>query len=206
MIDANRIQQNPFVVSICGPSGAGKSQLAKATVRELGDHVAARVPVDFFFVPRPREMPLDLFLVQPLRYDWSLLGDRFACPCGAVTSTPDADFELFLRRANEGGQSFTIRPVMICDGMEPYPGSDLVVRLDAAPEVRWGRIAERDRRWGTRVHARLDHLEATWQVASRHISFAAVLDGTVSLATTVRVLASMIRERYPMTRTALSDG
>lgn len=193
MIDGKRAQQNLLVVSICGPSNAGKSQLAKAVVQELGDEVAARIPVDYFFRPRPESVPRETFLAQPLIWDWPLVADRLTLPIGTMTSTPDADFDAFIRRKDEGGLLFPIRPVMICDAMAAYPGSRLVVMLDVPDDVRRARLEERDRRWGTVVADRWQHLEATWRHASDGLIPDVVLDGTAPLATTAAILGQEIR-------------
>lgn len=193
MIDANRNALNPLVVSICGPSNAGKSQLAKATAVLLGETVASRVPVDYFVVPRDQGESLAEFHARPMRWDWPLLSRRLALPMGTRTSTPDADFETFRRRGDVGGLPFAIRPVMLCDAMEPFPGSDLVVELDVPREERQRRIVERDARWGTRVADRIVHLDATWREASADVRPDLTLDGTLPLSRLAAELAGTIR-------------
>lgn len=194
MIDPNEPRQNPLVVSICGPSNAGKSQLAKATAAGLGDAVASRVPVDYFFIPRKPDVPLDIFFTRPMRWDWELLRRRLALPLGTGTSTPDADFDAFFRRADDGGVPFHIRPVMLADAMEPFPGSDMVVLLNVQNHVRRQRILERDQRWGTRVAERLTHLDATWNRVSGTISPDLVMDGTRPLPDLATELTEAIRQ------------
>lgn len=162
MPSGRRIPPQPRVVTICGPAGAGKSMLAKAVAAALGDGIAARVPADYFFVPRDADEPLSCFLSRPLQWDWALLRERLCLPAGSISSTPDADFERFVRRADTGGLPLPIRPVMIVDAMAPFQASDLVVRLDARAAVRRARVVERDVRWGTRVIERWAHLEASW--------------------------------------------
>ena len=152
----------PLIVSIVGPSGAGKSQLAKLTQSMLGDDLASRIPTDYFFMPRPANMPLTTFLEQPLRYDWELLRTRLRLPIGTPVETPDADFKVFTRVSDAGGRPFTIRPVMITDAMAACPDAGLVVVLDVPAVVRRDRIAARDIRWGTNVLANWKHLETTW--------------------------------------------
>lgn len=192
MIDAKPEQQNPFVVSLCGPSNAGKSQLAKAAAAQLGPEIASRVPVDYFFVPRPETVSLEVYFSHPLRWDWGLLRERLALPVGTETSTPDVDFVAFKRRADKGGLPLTIRPVMICDAMGPYPQSDLVVLLEVPDEVRRSRVEERDRRWGTVVADRWQHLEDTWRATSKELIPDLVLDGTVPLTTLASNLSQTI--------------
>lgn len=171
----------PLVVSICGPSSAGKSQLARATGEVLGAIVASRIPVDYFLVPRSPDSTLEAYYSGALQWDWPLLRSRLALPLGTVTATPDVDFTTFRRNDELGGLPFTIRPVMICDAMAPYPDSDLVVLLDVPADVRWRRIVERDQRWGTSVAMRWMHLEHTWRDAWQTLSPDLVLDGTIPL-------------------------
>lgn len=109
----------PLIVSIVGPSGAGKSQLAKLTQSVLGDDIAARIPTDYFFIPRPAHIPLDAFLKRPLRYDWELLRSLLRQPIGTPEETPDVDFTGFIRISDLGGRPFTVRPAMITDAMAP---------------------------------------------------------------------------------------
>ena len=85
-----------------GSAAAGKSSLAKA-VASLAPDVAARVPVDWFFVPRTPEQSLDDFRSQPLRYAWALLDAALAAEDPACRSTPRSDFTEFRRAAENGG-------------------------------------------------------------------------------------------------------
>jgi uridine kinase len=185
------IPGKPLVVTIVGAAGAGKSVLAKAVANALGDHVAARVPADYFFVPRALDESLATFLARPLAWDWPLLAQRLALPFGSVTSTPDVDFDAFLRRAGTGGIPLPIRPVMLVDAMGPYPEADVIVRLDVPAEVRRQRIVMRDERWGTRVQDRWAHLEATWQATTLGVPDL-VLDGTRPLERNARAVLSIL--------------
>ena len=193
------IPGNRYLVTIFGAAGAGKSVLAKAVADTLGNEVAARVPVDYFFLPCGAGEPLERYLARPLEWDWELLGERLALPPGAETTTPDADFGTFTRLSDTGGRPMPIRPVMILDAMAPFPNADLLVRLDVPDAVRRQRIVERDVRWGTRVQDRWDHLEATWR-AVRPGTPHLVIDGTRSLDDNVATLVGMIREIAGMDR------
>lgn len=184
-----------FVVSICGPSNAGKSQLAKATVQVLGATIASRIPVDYFLVPHSPESSPEAYFSAPMRWDWPLLLSRLALPAGTVTSTPDMDFNTFRRNGDFGGLPFTIRPVMICDAMAPYPESDLVVLLDVPADVRQRRIVERDQRWGTSVAGRWKHLEHAWWDTLQTLTPDLVLEGTRPLDVLAQRLGKVIGKR-----------
>jgi uridine kinase len=196
MISAMPELRRPLVVAIFGPSGSGKSQVAKTLAEMLGEEVASRVPTDYFLVPRPNGMPFDAYLAQPHAYDWPLIGERLALPPGTATSTPDFDFDAFTRRAPAGGLGFVVRPVMILDAMEPCPQADLRVLLTVPETVRRGRIAARDRRWGTTVIDRWNLLQATWDaVAARAIAPDLVLEAVEPIGTTAGRIAEVVRAR-----------
>ena len=183
------------VVTIYGPAGAGKSQVAKAVAAALGEEVAARVPTDYFLVPRSEGMALAEYHGRSLGWDWALLAARLALPLGTATSTPDVDFEAFVRRAPTGGLAFTVRPVMIVDAMAPFPGANLRVLLEAPDDVRRARIVDRDRRWGTTVSDRWEHLQATWAAARDGVAPDLVLDATRPIADTAARIAEVVRRR-----------
>lgn len=185
---------SPLVVSIVGPSGAGKSQLARLAQSVLGDNIAARIPTDDFFVPRPAHIPLSDFLRRPLQYDWALLQSVTRQPIGTPVETPDADFAGFIRISDSGGRPFTIRPVMITDAMARFPGADLLVVLDVPAGIRCDRIAARDVRWGTHVLPRWAHLETTWRAGRAALPAPDLtLDGTRPLELNAKALADLIR-------------
>lgn len=188
------IPPQPRVVTICGPAGSGKSVLAKAVAAALGDGIAARVPTDYFLFLRDLDEPLEQFLSRPLRWDWPLMEERFRLPVGTMSSTPDVDFDRFLRCADTGGLPLPIRPVMIVDAMAPFPGAELVLRLDVPAEARRGRIAARDVRWGTRVLERWSHLEATWASHEDAVPDVA-LDGERPLAENAALIIGLVGER-----------
>lgn len=186
------IQAKPFVVTICGGAGAGKSQLARATAAELGEALASRVPTDYFLIPRRQGESREHFLARPLMYDWPLLSAALDAPMGTHQTTPDFDFEEFRRLRESGGRPYVVRPVMLCDAMAPYPGADLVVRLDAPVDVRMARVAERDTGWRTRVRDRSDQLEETWR-AVMPVAADVELDGRLSLSGNAARLAMTIQ-------------
>jgi len=148
------------VVSIAGPAGTGKSQLALATVRLLGEDIAARLPMDWFIEPRAE--PMEVWLQRPLTYDHAAVRALLAAPDGATRLTPPFDFTMFHRSEVSGERkTIPIRPVMVLDAMEPWPGADLTILVETPSEIRYQRIVERDTRWGTSVIDRWNHLELT---------------------------------------------
>jgi uridine kinase len=149
-----------LIVSVCGPSGSGKSTLAKALVEHLGPNVCARVPGDYYIEPRPPRMNPEDYFRQPLKYDWPLVARVLALPLGTATTTPDFDFEAFVRRAETGGRPFAVRPVMVVDAMYPYPAADVTLLIQAPNHVRRRRVGSRDLIWNSRVAERWHHLEA----------------------------------------------
>lgn len=148
-----------LVVSICGPSGAGKSRLTKAVVAALGDDRAVRIPGDYYL--RSAAEPLATYVTKPIAYDWPLLARTLAQPNGTALSTPDFDFERFVRVAETGGIPFIMRPAALLDTMYPYPEAGVTIRLTAPDAVRHARIAARDIDWGTNVAGRWRQLEAS---------------------------------------------
>lgn len=188
------IPGKPYLVTIFGAAGSGKSMLAKAVADALGNEVAARVPADYFFVPREPDESLASYLGRPLVWDWELLLERLSLPLGTDTTTPDADFEGFTRLAVPGGRPLPIRPVMLIDAMAPFPAADLRVRLDVPATERRTRIVARDERWSTRVRDRWPHLEATW-IAVPEVMPDVILDGTRPLEENVALLVSRLEER-----------
>jgi uridine kinase len=185
-----------IILSICGPSGAGKSQLAKSLAARLGDDLCSRVPTDYYAIPATG--PLSDYFTQPLRYDWALLARVLAQPDGTETSTPNFDFDRFLRLAETGGRRFSLRRVMVLDTMEPYPLSDALVLLQVPDAVRQERIAARDLIWNTRVQERFHHLDITWDHArSRMPARDLELDGTEPLHLNAKRLADWLTGRFP---------
>ncbi|MFC7621946.1 hypothetical protein [Microlunatus sp. GCM10028923] len=150
-----------MIICLMGPAGSGKSTLAKELQRVRPDRFA-RVPVDYFFVPRPAGESMADYLARPFGYDWNAV-DRALAATGPERSTPDCDFPAMLRRAPYGGLPIAPAPVAVLDGMRPHPRCDRLVLLDLEPEEQRRRLADRDRRWGTAVADRHDHLAATFR-------------------------------------------
>ena len=150
-----------MIVCVMGPAGSGKSTLAKR-LQELRPGRFARVPVDYFFVPREPGTTLRDYLARPFAYDWAALDHALAAQ-GERRSTPDCDFEELRRRSPSGGLPISTAPIMVLDGMRPHPRCDRLVLLDLDPAEQRRRLIARDRRWGTSVADRDDHLAATFR-------------------------------------------
>lgn len=150
-----------MIVCVMGPSGAGKSSLAKR-LQELRPDLFARVPVDYFFVPREPGTCLADYLARPFAYDWPAL-DHALAASGERRSTPDCDFTTMRRRSPYGGLPIADAPIVVLDGMRPHQRCDRLILLDLDREEQRRRRVDRDRRWGTRVADRDDHLEATYR-------------------------------------------
>lgn len=157
------IPPKPIVVTICGGSGAGKSKLAQAIVRRLGDLQAARVPVDWYIEPRPPGMSIEEFKCLPVSFDWDILRRDLHHPVGTRIEPPNLDFTTFRRAPGLSGHQVVIRPLMLLDGMQPYPDADVVVLLDVSEDERYRRVKERDQEWGTTVHDRWSQVERTFR-------------------------------------------
>lgn len=156
-----------MIVCLIGPAGAGKSTLAKEL--ELGNpEVFARVPVDHFFSPRPKEIAVDQYLAQPLDYDWSFL-DEVLAGTGPSRTTPDCDFEQFTWRSTRGGLQIREAPIYLLDGMRPHPRCSFLARLELDATTQRRRLVDRDVRWGTRVAERSLHLAKTYAAGLREL-------------------------------------
>jgi len=185
-----------MLVCVVGPAAAGKSSLAKA-VASLAPDVAARVPVDWFFVPRAPEQSLDAFWSQPLRYDWPLLDAAVAAEDPAHRSTPRCDFAEFRRTAEHGGLPIAHAPVYLLDGMRPHPRCDAVVLLTLDQQTQRARLTQRDREWGTNLAQRTSHLRITHEQGSADLAGPPdlVLDATAPLADNARTLLDHVTGR-----------
>jgi uridine kinase len=194
MKEESKQRKSRFILSVCGPSGAGKSQLAKALVGLLGEATCARVPTDYYLLPTTG--PLEVYLRQPVYYDWPLLDRDLSVPDGIVLTTPDFDFESFVRRAERGGRTFKASPVMVLDGMYPYPGADAAILLQVPSPIRKARIQARDQGWGTDVAARWEQLEQS-RIYLEELSatYDLVLEGTDDLSTNAATVAAFIASR-----------
>jgi energy-coupling factor transporter ATP-binding protein EcfA2 len=150
-----------MISCVMGPSGSGKSTLAKR-LQAVRPDLFARVPVDYFFVPRESGTPVPDYLARPFAYDWAVLDQALSAE-GEPRSTPDCDFETMQWRSPHGGLPIATAPILVLDGMRPHPRCDRLVLLELDPTEQRRRLLDRDRRWGTNVADRDDHLAATFR-------------------------------------------
>jgi uridine kinase len=184
-----------LVVSIAGGGGAGKSQVAKAVVALLGDDIAARVPMDWYLVPRT--VPMEDWLAQPLAWDWGAVEALLTTPAGETRLTPPFDFETFTRSEETGQrQAIPIRLVMVLDAMAPWPAADLAVLLEVPADVRRQRVAARDARWRSSVIDRWERqMEPTWRdIAAGEHRFDLILDGERPIDTNAAAIVASLRD------------
>lgn len=150
-----------MIVCLMGPSASGKSTLAKYLEAQQPQRFA-RVPVDYFFVPRADNQTPAEYFASPLAYDWVAVDHALDTRIGEQRSTPDCDFERFVRRSQFGGLPIREAPVYVLDGMRPHPRCDFVVMFDLDSHEQRRRLIERDARWGTTVADRDENLAATF--------------------------------------------
>lgn len=97
---------------------------------------------------------------------------------GQQIAIPDYDFINFQRLTLSGGRSFVMRPIVIIDGMIPYPKANVVVLLTAPDAERRRRIIARDKLWKTQVIRFWDqHQRTLAYLKSLPVRFDLVLDG-----------------------------
>jgi thymidylate kinase len=149
-----------MLLCLLGPAGSGKSTTAKF-LEKHHPQLFARVPVDFFFLPRSADESVGDYLARPFEYDWQQVDNALSAD-GTGRSTPDCDFTTFDRKADHGGMPITNAPVYVLDGMRPHPRCGILVllQLDATTQTR--RLQDRDVRWGTTVATRTEHLRRTY--------------------------------------------
>lgn len=82
-----------MIVCLMGPSASGKSTLAKSLESQHPERFA-RVPVDYFFVPRTKHQSPAEYFASPLAYDWTAVHRALCTRSGEERTTPDCDFEL----------------------------------------------------------------------------------------------------------------
>lgn len=190
-------RSQPLRWCLIGPSCSGKSTLAK-TLAPRRPNIAARVPVDHFFTPRPPEETLGDFLRRPFAYDWEALDRALASTYIAARSSPVCDFKTFRRLALIGGKAIPAVPVLLLDGMRPHHRRrDVLVVLELDDAQQWTRLHERDQRWGNVSRGQAGSPAHDVQPGPRRDQRRSVLllDATAPLDHNARRLEELIDER-----------
>jgi uridine kinase len=181
------------VLSLCGGSGSGKSTLAKALAEHYGAERAVRIQTDLFLQPNPFAT-LAEYRRCPLKYDWGLLRSLLAEESGSEIALPDFDFNTFRRIADRGEKRVRLAPLVILDGMLPYPAADYTICVALPDDQRQERIRERDARWKTWVIDAWEQHQLTLQMmADSHPSFDLVVDGQLTIAENIRRIMEFLR-------------
>ena len=171
--------KDKIITSICGSAGSGKSELAKKLAKELGSHMALRIPCDYFLKSVLYDS-LEEFMATPFKWDWKLLKNFLSHPISTIHSIPDYDFDKYTRLSKEGGIALIIRRYIILDSILPYPESDFIIKLETPAELRMERLKERDKKWNSNVVKNWDKLELTAkQLEGGDLKFNLVLDGSL---------------------------
>jgi uridine kinase len=179
------------IISLYGPTGSGKSSLAVQLVERLGPDWSTRVPADWYLLTDGDQRAGE----SGYAWDWPRLLADLAGLDGREIQTPAFDFTTMRRSETGSAKTFTLRPLMIVDAMRPFPGADLLIRLDVPAPIRRERLAERDARWGTSVLDRWTRLEAGKEPAGIVRSDLA-LDGRAPLRESVSLIAGEIGRRF----------
>jgi uridine kinase len=185
--------KDKIIISICGASGSGKSILAKQLVKELGSHMALRIPCDYF-LKSVEYNSFEAFISTPFKWDWKLLKAYLSCSIGTVNSIPDYDFSKYARISKTGGIALTMRRYIILDSALPYPESNFTILLEAPAELRMQRLIERDKKWNSNTVKNWDKLELTVKPLTEN-RFDLVLDGSLDIEENVLFITKFLESK-----------
>lgn len=191
------INHSRFIISICGSAGSGKSSVAKCLAEELGNHLAVRIPTDYFLKPRLNES-LKSYFSKPFSYDWELLNRVIDVTLNKKVYTPAFDFFSFTRKSLIGKEFFA-RKIVILDSVLPYPLSKYVVKLEVSDRIRKHRIRERDKIWKSKTIKRWKTHQLTKQVLDKFDKIDLLLDGSDDLKNNVLNITSSLK-KFPLFR------
>ncbi len=173
--------KDKIIISICGAAGSGKSEIAKNLVKQLGSHMALRIPCDYF-LKSVQYNSFEEFISTPFKWDWKLLKNYISQPIGTIHEIPDYDFTKYTRIDKNGGIALTIRRYIFLDSILPYPESNFAVKLETPEEPRMESLKERDKKWKSNNVKNWDKLELTAEkLMEIKMKFDLILDGSSAI-------------------------
>jgi uridine kinase len=185
--------KDKIIISICGAAGSGKSELAKQLVKELGSHMALRIPCDYF-LKSVQYNSFEEFISAPFKWDWKLLKNFLSHPIGTINEIPDYDFHKYIRLNKTGGITLTIRRYIFLDSTLPYPESNFTILLEAPADLRMQKLKERDKKWNSNVVKNCDKLELTAkQLMDGNYKFDLVLNGGLEVEENVQKVIEFLK-------------
>lgn len=185
--------KDKIIISICGAAGSGKSELAKHLAKELGSHMALRIPCDYFLKSVHYDS-FEEFITTPFKWDWKLLKNFLSQPISTFHEIPDFDFNRFKRISKTGGIALTIRRYIFLDSMLPYPESDLIIKLETPAELRMERLKVRDKKWSSNAVKNWDKLELTASNLS-DCKCRLVLNGNINVEENLECVINFLRSQ-----------
>lgn len=187
--------KDKITISICGAAGSGKSELAKQLVKELGSHMALRIPCDYF-LKSVKYNSFDEFISTPFKWDWKLLKNFISHPIGTTVAIPEYDFNKYTRISKTGGITLIIRRYIFLDSTLPYPECDCTILLEAPADLRLRRLKERDKKWNSNVVKNWDKLELTAkQLMDSNYKFDLMLNGSLEVEENVQKVVEFLSSR-----------
>ncbi len=187
--------KDKIIISICGAAGSGKSELAKKLAKELGSHMALRIPCDYFLKSVQYDS-LEEFISTPFKWDWKLLKNFLSQPISTIHEIPDYDFNKYTRISKTGGIALTIRRYIILDSILPYPESDFIIKIETPNNLRLERLKARDKKWNSNVVKNWNKLELTAkQLNNANTKFDLLLNGSSDVKDNVQCVVEFLESQ-----------
>jgi len=187
--------KDKIIISICGAAGSGKSILAKKLAKELGSHMALRIPCDYF-LKSVQYNSFEEFISTPFKWDWKLLKNFLSQPISTIHCIPDYDFNKYTRISKTGGIALTIRRYIILDSILPYPESDFIIKIDTPHDLRLERLKARDKKWNSNVVKNWDKLTLTAkQLNNANTKFDLILNWSSDVKDNVQLIVEFLESQ-----------